>query len=512
MKKAKKTDANSLQQSSAAIETLFADAITRVKTQAAQEIAKQTANSEAQAQQEVATIKLASDVAIARAKAKASEAVERTIKVRTEAEENAKALADMIAQLKAELIEKEKVHKDQVVDIKAEAEELIANTKAVYEQQITSLKTKSEVTVAEAKAIAIDIAEQLAKVETEAEEKQKAYEEQLARAKSQAEEETEKVKAQAEEKIKELTEQVTQIKTQAEEKQKAYEEQIDKIKAEADEAIAQQKADSESQTSDKEKDYGEQIAKLKAKADKKVKDLTEQIAQINIQTEESQNAHEEQIAKLKAEVAEKQKAVAITESKKLAQSPADLPDGRSLTALAIYAKDIMQKELVWGNPEGSVQDAIRKMEQHNIRYLLIGSDGVLEGVVSKTDLAGALSPYLRPEFAKWRRPLDDATLQLKVKWIMSRPVHIIRPQTPLATIMRNMSRLRVCALPVVDQQGKVLGLVTEVDVFKAILKPESDSTVSNSDKPHQVQSVFPKPSERTRTQPTKTNQPSLVSA
>jgi len=152
------------------------------------------------------------------------------------------------------------------------------------------------------------------------------------------------------------------------------------------------------------------------------------------------------------------------------------------------------------------------MEQHNIRYLLIGSDGVLEGIVSKSDLAGAISPYLKPEFAKWHRPLDDATLQIKVKWIMSRPVHIIRPQMPLATIMRNMSRFRICALPVVAQQGKVLGLVTEAEIFKTILKPKSDLNISDSDKSHQVQSVFPKPPERTKIQPTETNQPSLVPA
>ena len=63
---------------------------------------------------------------------------------------------------------------------------------------------------------------------------------------------------------------------------------------------------------------------------------------------------------------------------------------------------------------------------------MIGADGVLEGLVSKSDLAGAASPYLRPEFAKWRWPLDDATLQIKVKWIMSRPAD---PQKQAALVL-----------------------------------------------------------------------------
>ena len=63
-----------------------------------------------------------------------------------------------------------------------------------------------------------------------------------------------------------------------------------------------------------------------------------------------------------------------------------------------------------------------------------------------------LNPYIGPVFAKWRWPLDDATLQIKVK---CRPIHTISLQTPLAAIMSSMCRFRVRALPVADQQGKV---------------------------------------------------------
>jgi len=248
------------------------------------------------------------------------------------------------------------------------------------------------------------------------------------------------------------------------------------------------------------------IVKVKAEAEERVKALTEEIV------------------KLKAETAEKQKAITIIESKRsvaggvsktiqrIAPSLPDLPCERSLAALAIYAKDIMQKKLVWGNPEDSVQETITKMQQHNTGYLLIGRDGVLEGLVSKSDLAGAISPYLRPEFAKWRLPLDDATLKIKVKWIMSRPVHTIIHNMPLADIMENMSRLHLHALPVTDQQGKILGLITEADIFKAILKSNNELNIDASDKSNQVQSESPTTPECTRIQPAKTSRSSLVPA
>ena len=168
---------------------------------------------------------------------------------------------------------------------------------------------------------------------------------------------------------------------------------------------------------------------------------------------------------------------------RMAQSPAALPgesdppaaaENTALSdagiSLAMCAKDIMQKEIVWGSTDDSVQQALTKMQQADVGYMMIGADGVLEGIVSKSDLTGAISPYLRPVFAKWRRPLDDATLQINIKWIMSRPVRTIKPETPLAVIMENMCRSGQRALPVVDQQGKVQGLVTIFDIFKTLLK------------------------------------------
>ena len=497
----KKTDADSRRQSSAVVETLFADAITRVKERAAQAIAEHKANSEAQAQQAIAKIKLTSEVEIAREKARVIDAAGRISKVKAEAEENEKALAENVTLLKTELAEKQKNHAEQIAKIKAETEKLIADIKTEHEQNIAKINAEHDEQISKIKA---EAQEAISKVQSEVLEKEKEYDETIT-----------KIKTEAEEKIKEQTEQITQIKPQAEEKQKADEEEIDKIKAEADKKVkdlTEQITQINIQVEESKKVHEEQISKIKAESEEKEKGHDEEMARVKAETEERTKALTEQIAKIKAETTEKQKAITITESEKSAQSPPELPRKWSVTALAIYAKDIMQKEPVWGSPEDSVQEILSKMKQQHTGYMMIGTDGVLEGIVSKSDLNGAVSPYLRPEFAKWRRPLDDATLKLKVKWIMSRPVHIISSQTPLAAIMSSMCRFRVRALPMVNQQGKVLGLVTEADIFKAILKAKSDMNIGVSDKSRQAKSTFPKAPERSRTQPAKENQPSLVPA
>ena len=101
---------------------------------------------------------------------------------------------------------------------------------------------------------------------------------------------------------------------------------------------------------------------------------------------------------------------------------------------------------------------------------MVGKAGVAQGLVSKSDLTGAISPYLRPEFSKWRRPLDEATLQIRLKWVMSKPLTCIKPDTILADIMKIMRQGNDEVLGVINHENKVKGLVTAFDIFKVIPK------------------------------------------
>jgi len=150
-------------------------------------------------------------------------------------------------------------------------------------------------------------------------------------------------------------------------------------------------------------------------------------------------------------------------------------------SLKANAEAIMDTDVFWCSPEDSVELALNKMRQHNTGYLMIGTDGVLEGIMSSSDISGAISPYLRPIFAKWSRPLDSATLNIRLKWIMTRPVQTVRPEASLITITENMCRFGKRCLPVVDQAGKVQGLITVFDIFKVLLNTDPNiSTVGKT--------------------------------
>jgi CBS domain-containing protein len=144
---------------------------------------------------------------------------------------------------------------------------------------------------------------------------------------------------------------------------------------------------------------------------------------------------------------------------------------------AITAGDIMNRCMIWASPEDSVDVVQALMQQHNTGYVLVGAGGVCQGIISRSNITGAVSPFLKPIFTKWRRPLDDASLQIKVKWIMSAPVHTVSLLASLDAVVSKMSSFGGRCLPVVNADGKVAGIITVFDVFKVLMNKSGNTSV-----------------------------------
>ncbi len=183
----------------------------------------------------------------------------------------------------------------------------------------------------------------------------------------------------------------------------------------------------------------------------------------------SGNVREKDVVSVSSD-SDSQKASTSENITRMTSLPTNLCEPFAAAAWTICAKDIMQKKLVWASGDDTVEQALAKMEEAGSGYLIAGKEGVIEGIISRFDLAGAMSPYLRPIFDKWRRPLDDATLRIRIKWIMSRPVRTVKPETPFPAIIENMCRCDGHCLPVVDKNGTVQGVITTSDVFSALLR------------------------------------------
>lgn len=185
----------------------------------------------------------------------------------------------------------------------------------------------------------------------------------------------------------------------------------------------------------------------------------------------------------KAGLAETEGGVVTQTIRKMVQSLPIMPMEHAQSLLGVCAQDLMNKTVLWGNPDDSVQNAMEKMQLADAACLLVGQSGFPEGIVTWIDVAEAVSIYLRPIFSKWRRPADDATLQIKLKIIMTRPVRTIKLQTPLDVILEDMCRHRLRCLPVVNESGKAEGVITPFDIFSRLMKLNRDEFVPDAPTP-----------------------------
>ena len=387
---------------------------------------------------------------------------------------------------------------DAIASVKANAKEAIANEKAradEAEQLVVKAKSDTVDNVLEVKAEGLEKEKNyeatIARLKTEAKEKEKACDRRIAQAKAKIA----KIKVEHKEHIKKLKavtqEAAAQIRSEIEKtivRQEARVVKTEKLIAKARTRYHESVAEIKAEAHQKEDAYDHQMATTKIEHEEAMSDIKsehkETIADIKTGHKEaiaqSKAEHEEQVAKLKSETELASGAVSQA-IRKMVDSPAVLPGQQSLAALDLCAEDIMQKDVVWANPDDTIQRTLIEMQKYTTDYVLVGDGSTLTGMVSRADLSASISPYLRPAFAKCRRPLDDATLQIKLSLIMSRPVHTIGPQMSLEAVIRNMCRCRSRCLPVVDQQGKVLGLVTEVNIFKSLLKVKNAVETCDSD-------------------------------
>ena len=201
---------------------------------------------------------------------------------------------------------------------------------------------------------------------------------------------------------------------------------------------------------------------------------TSQEPEVTEEVEVTETAIEADETKDEPKDPEPQAAAGVSENiQKMVSSPATLPGVENVALQNIYAKDIMRTDVIWAVPDDSIRDATKKIQQNDIGYLLIGSDNKIDGIVSGSDVNSAVSVYLKPIFSKWRRPIDDATMQIKLKWIMSKLVYTAGLDESVSEIVAKMCRHKCRAMPIVDSQGKTLGIITAFEVFMALANSTS---------------------------------------
>jgi len=130
---------------------------------------------------------------------------------------------------------------------------------------------------------------------------------------------------------------------------------------------------------------------------------------------------------------------------------------------AVKVKEQMSKNPVTVKPEDGLKDAIWKMERGHFRHLpVVDEKEKLVGMLTDRDIR-----LIRPSFAFVNK--EDAAAQL---WSISvqqaavfDPISV-KPETTLKEAAALLMRWHVGGLPVVDDQEKVVGVITYTDMLR----------------------------------------------
>jgi CBS domain-containing protein len=103
----------------------------------------------------------------------------------------------------------------------------------------------------------------------------------------------------------------------------------------------------------------------------------------------------------------------------------------------------------------SIADVVALLRQHNIGALVV-SDGEisLAGIISERDVVRALAEH------------GAAVLELMVSDLMTTAVATVDLHTPLEQLMALMTERRIRHVPVLDDDGNLVGVISIGDVVK----------------------------------------------
>ena len=141
-------------------------------------------------------------------------------------------------------------------------------------------------------------------------------------------------------------------------------------------------------------------------------------------------------------------------------------------------KNWMSREVITVTPDTSLTKLHRLMTDYKIRRIPVIKKGRLAGIVTLGDIREA-EPTGATSLSIWE--INYLIAKLQAKDIMTRNPVTISPEATVGEAAKLMLQHKVSGLPVVDEDNRVIGIITESDIFRMVVeawsKKEPDPVV-----------------------------------
>jgi CBS domain-containing protein len=136
---------------------------------------------------------------------------------------------------------------------------------------------------------------------------------------------------------------------------------------------------------------------------------------------------------------------------------------------SVPVSSIMVRDVKTAEENQSINAIAKVMSDNNIgSVVIVKSDDIegLSGIITERDIV------LIAAAAAHNSSLSS-TLQLLARDIMSKPVITIDAGSSIQDAIQSMKLNNIRRLPVVDKEGKMVGIITDKDMFRAIISSQS---------------------------------------
>ena len=132
----------------------------------------------------------------------------------------------------------------------------------------------------------------------------------------------------------------------------------------------------------------------------------------------------------------------------------------------MFVADCMTKNPVTTSPDTGIDEAAKLMDKGHFRRLPVVEDGKLVGFFTNRDLLRA-SPSAATTLDRYE--VRTLLSKIKVADVMQKNVITVTDTMTIEEAALIMTREKIGALPVLSELGKLVGIISSTDIFRAFI-------------------------------------------
>ncbi len=157
--------------------------------------------------------------------------------------------------------------------------------------------------------------------------------------------------------------------------------------------------------------------------------------------------------------------------------------------MPINASNIMNTPVISIEPDAPLIEAIKILEENNISGLpVVDAENKVIGIITGKDIveysytlhvipligsSGWVSPYTDVSEIATAKEGFEQLASVKIKDVMTKKVIKVKENTSVLEIANLMKKKKINRIPVVDEEGKLSGIIARADLLNCLAERES---------------------------------------